>query len=336
MHPYTAGEQPREKLIKLNTNENACPPSPRVAEAVAGAASDLRLYPPADGGVFRDAAAKLHGLSREEVFCANGSDEALALAFLALFDQGAPVLTPDVGYSFYPVWANLYDLTLQPVELDSDFAVPGAGFRGAAGVVLANPNAPTGMELAPGVLREIIENANGPVIVDEAYAGFGAQSVLPWVREYDNLLVVRTLSKAYSLAGLRAGYAAGQKDLIRALETVRDSFNSYPVDRLAAAGAAAALEDEAWHKECCERIVATRERTRERLRTLGHRVLPSKTNFLFVECRDPDAATVFHLLRERGILVRYFGSGRTAGFLRVTIGTDAEMDAFLEVMEDLA
>lgn len=336
LQPYTAGEQPREKLIKLNTNENAYPPSPQVAKATADAAVDLRLYPPMDGGAFREAAAHLHGLEPEEIFCANGSDEALALSFLALFDPDVPVYTLDVTYSFYPVWADLHDLTLHPVELDGNFAVLPERFRDAASVVLANPNAPTGMELAPGLLREIIETTDGPVIVDEAYADFGAESALPWIDEYDNLLVVRTLSKSYSLAGIRAGYAAGQRHLIRALETVRDSFNSYPVDRLAIAGAAAALGDQAWHEECCRRIMATRERSRIRLMELGHRVLPSTTNFLFVECREPDAGTVFRALRERGILVRHFDGGRTSDFLRVTVGTDADMDAFLSAMEELS
>lgn len=336
LSPYTAGEQPREKLIKLNTNENAYPPSPRIAKAVSEAAADLRLYPPTDGGAFRKAAARLHGLTPEEIFCSNGSDEALALAFLALFDPDVPVRTLDVTYSFYPVWSDLHGLTLDAVELAGDFSVVPAGFRGGKSAVLANPNAPTGIELGPELLREIIESTDGPVIIDEAYADFGAESALPWIREYDNLLVVRTLSKSYSLAGIRAGYAAGQPHLIRALETVRDSFNSYPVDRLAIAGAAAALADQDWHEECCRRIVATRERTRQRLTELGHEVPPSKTNFLFVRCTDPDAQTVFQELRRRGILVRYFGSGRTMDFLRVTIGTDADMDMFLSAMEEIA
>lgn len=336
LQPYTAGEQPQTKLIKLNTNENAYGPSPAVGEAVAQAAPDLQLYPPTDGGAFRTAAARLHGLAPEEIFCSNGSDEALALAFLALFDPDVPVRTLDVTYSFYPVWADLHGLTLAPAALAEDFTAAPEIFRGAKSVVLANPNAPTGIELEPRLLREIIESTDGPVIVDEAYADFGAESAIPWIHEYDNLLVVRTLSKSYSLAGIRAGYAAGQPHLIRALETVRDSFNSYPVDRLAIAGAAAALDDQAWHEECCRRIVRTRERTRARLLELGHEVLPSKTNFLFVRCTQPDAQTVFQELRRRGILVRYFGSGRTQDYLRVTIGTDADMDAFLSAMEEIA
>ena len=336
LRPYTAGEQPREKLIKLNTNENAYPPSPRVTAAVAEAAADLRLYPPSDGGIFREAAAQLHGLDTTQIFCANGSDEVLAQAFLALFDPDRPVYTLDVTYSFYPVWADLFGLELRTVPLDKDYAVMPGSFAGAGAVVLTNPNAPTGMAARPGLLREIIEGTDGPVIIDEAYAGFGSHSALPWVGEYDNLLVVRTLSKSYSLAGLRAAYAAGQPHLIAALDTIRNSYNSYPVDRLAAAGAAAALRDEAWHKECCGRIMQTRERTRQALIDLGHRVLPSEANFLFVECTDPDAASMFQALRDRGILVRYFGSGRTRNFLRVTIGTDDDMDAFIEAMEHIS
>lgn len=329
--PYTAGEQPREKLIKLNTNENAYGPSPQVAPAVAAACADLRMYPPPDGGRFRQTAAAVHGLAPEEIFCANGSDEALALSFLAFFEPGVPVHTLDITYSFYPVWAQLYGLTLRTVPLQEDFQVEPAGFIGAPAIVLANPNAPTGIGLTFSRLEEIIANARGPVIVDEAYAGFGARSVLPLIRRYNNLIVIRTLSKAYSLAGMRAGYAAAAPSLIQALQTVKDSFNSYPVDRLAIAAAAAALEDQDWHRECCRRIVATRERTREALLRLGYGVLPSQTNFLFVKCRD--AAAAFAALRSRGILVRYFGSGRTAAYLRVTIGTDEEMDIFLESME---
>lgn len=331
--PYTAGEQPVEKLIKLNTNENAYPPSPHVEHAVRQACHDLQAYPPPDGGRFRTAAAAINGLEKEEIFCANGSDEALALAFLAFFDPDVPVHTLDVTYSFYPVWAQLYDLTLMPVPLEEDFCVSTAGFSDAKSVVIANPNAPTGIELGADLLEELIAATPGPVIVDEAYMGFGAVSVLPLIRKYKNLIVVRTLSKAYSLAGLRAGYAAANPDLIRALETVKDSFNSYPVDRLAIAAAAAALEDQAWHQACCRRIIATRERTSAALSELGYTVLPSKTNFLFVGCED--AAHVFDELRKQNILVRYFGSGRTGSYLRVTVGTEPQMEKFLNAMETL-
>ena len=333
LHPYTAGEQPKVKLIKLNTNENAYPPSPHVEQAVRQACHDLQAYPPPDGGIFREAAAELNGLDKDEIYCANGSDEALALSFMAFFDPDIPIHTLDVTYSFYPVWAQLYDMQLEPVPVEEDFSVFTAGFANARSVVIANPNAPTGIELAPELLEEIIAGTPGPVIVDEAYMGFGAVSVLPLIRKYDNLIVVRTLSKAYSLAGLRAGYVAANPGLIEALETVRDSFNSYPVDRLAIAAATAALDDQAWHQACCRRIVATRDHTREVLMDLGYNVLPSKANFLFVECRD--AKGVFQALRDRNILVRYFGGERTASHLRVTIGTEPEMAVFLRAMEEL-
>ncbi len=331
--PYMAGEQPMQKLIKLNTNENAYPPSPAALHAIQGAFANLRLYPRPDADAFREAAAKANGIAPEQVFCANGSDEALALCFQAFFDPGVPIKTMDVTYSFYPVWAQLYGLTLDIVPLKEDFSADIQSMEGAQNVVLANPNAPTGIALPTAAIERIVQSARGAVIVDEAYFGFGAESAVPLIHTYKNLVVVRTLSKSHSLAGLRAGYVAADEDLIRALTTVKDSFNSYPVDMLAQAGAAAALEDTAYYKENNQKIIDSRAYTVRELQKLGLSVLPSAANFLFVKCAD--AAGVFAALREWGILVRYFPNGRTADFLRVTIGTREQMEAFVAAMKGI-
>lgn len=335
LEPYTAGEQPKIKnLIKLNTNENAYPPSPLAVSAIGEAAgADLRKYPPMAMDALAEAAAKAGGLARENIFCSNGSDEALALCFLAFFDPGKPVLTMDVTYSFYPVWAKLFDITLKEVPLRSDFTVPVSKMTGAeGGVVLANPNAPTGIALLAEEVEEIVRQNDCVVIVDEAYFGFGAQSVLPLVKNYDNLAVVRTLSKTHSLAGLRVGYVAAAPDLIAALAAVRDSFNSYPVDSLAQAGGAAALGDAAYYKENNEKIIKTREYTANALLEMSAEVLPSKANFLFVRPPVP-AETVFKKLREKGIVVRWFNKERISGYLRISIGTMEEMECFIREMK---
>lgn len=333
--PYTAGEQPKIKnLIKLNTNENAYPPSSGTLRAIREAAgADLRKYPPLAMDALTGAAAKAGGLAPENIFCSNGSDEALALCFLAFFDPGRPVLTMDVTYSFYPVWAKLFDITLKEVPLNGDFTVPLEKMAGAeGGVVLANPNAPTGIALSAGEVEEIVRQNDCVVIVDEAYFGFGAQSVLPLVKKYGNLAVVRTLSKSHSLAGLRVGYVAASPDLIAALASVRDSFNSYPIDSLAQAGGAAALADGAYYKANNEKIIKTREYTANALLQMGVAVLPSEANFIFI--KPPVAAeTVFNKLREKGIVVRWFNKERISGYLRVSIGTMEEMECFIGEMK---
>ncbi len=331
--PYVAGEQPAQPMIKLNTNENAYPPSPSVAQAIAGAAAELRLYPTTDAKKLREAIAEVEGVSADNIFCSNGSDEALALCFMAFFDPGRPVKTMDVTYSFYPVWAKLFDLTLDIVPLREDFSADAAGLCGGAGAVIANPNAPTGMAMALPCIEEILQSTKGVVIVDEAYVAFGAQSALPLIDKYENLAVVRTFSKSHSLAGLRAGYVAAQKNLITALNAVKDSFNSYTVDMLAQAGAAAAMRDTAYYAKTTADIINERERTTLALAKMGYSVLPSAANFIFVKCAD--AADTFASLRERGILVRYFPGGRTNDYLRVTIGTAEQMDAFLAAMEKI-
>lgn len=337
LKPYTAGEQPKIKnLIKLNTNENAYPPSPEALFAMWEAAgASLRKYPPLAMDTLTDAAAGDAGLKAGNIFCANGSDEALALCFLAFFDPGRPVLAPDITYSFYPVWADLFDIDLKTVPLREDFTVPLEKMAGAqGGVVLANPNAPTGIALSAKEIEAIVRQNNCVVIVDEAYYGFGAQSVMPLVPEYDNLVVVRTLSKSHSLAGLRVGYVAANENLIEALYAVRDSFNSYPVDSLAQAGGAAALSDGAYYKGINEKIIATREYTSDALSQMGVEVLPSAANFIFIRPGVP-AGEVFKKLREAGIVVRWFDKERISAYLRVSIGTMEEMECFIEEMKQI-
>ena len=331
LSPYTAGEQPKEKLIKLNTNENAYPPSPKVAAAVAEAAQSLRLYPPADSGALKETLAELHGLKAENFFCSNGSDEALALCFYAFFGDG--VKTMDVTYSFYPVWAKLVGAELDIVPLMEDYTVDISGMRGGRGAIIANPNAPTGIALGLDDVAAIAEATHGVAVVDEAYVDFGAKSAIGLVNEIKNLVVVRTLSKSHSLAGLRVGYAAACPELAAALHTVKDSFNSYPLDMLAQAGAKAALMDVEWFRQNTEKIVRERGRVSRELERLGCEVLPSSANFVFVRCEY--AEETYTALRKKGILVRYFNGERTRDFLRVTVGTPMEMDVFLKAMEEI-
>ncbi len=333
--PYVAGEQPKEHMIKLNTNENAYPPSPAVSEAVAEIAHYLRKYPAPDALPLREAVAEAFGVRSSQVFCGNGSDEVLAMCFLAFFaGMEEPVRTADITYSFYPVWADLFDATLERIPLLADYTVNIPAMCGAAGVILANPNAPTAIALSLEEVEQIVRETKGVCVIDEAYWGFGAQSAVELVEKYPNLVVVHTLSKSHSLAGLRVGFAIAQENMIGALETVKDSFNSYPVDMLAQAGACAAIEDTAYFEETSAKICAIRDWTAHELREMGYRVLPSAANFIFVQCAN--AAETYAALREKKILVRYFGDDpRTQDFLRVTIGNKEEMTAFLEAMEEL-
>jgi len=348
LKPYTAGEQPKEKLVKLNTNENAYPPSPKVAEAVAQAVGRLRLYPDPNSDALREAIAQYHDVQPSQVFCANGSDEALALCFAAFFANGQidrpggwfpnpsvgrGVKVPDVTYSFYPVWAEFFDVPLDIVPLKSDYTVDVEKMCHGTGAVLANPNAPTGVTLPLMGLLEMIEQTRGVALIDEAYASFGGTSAIPLVKDHDNLAVVRTLSKSHSLAGLRVGYVIANENLVAALNTVKDSFNSYPLDALAQAGAIAALKDTAYYEKTILDIINTRIYTIGELWKLGVSCLPSESNFLFVHFKN--AAKVMRALRERGILVRYFDGPRTKDFLRVTIGTREEMDLFITAVKEM-
>ena len=340
LSPYIPGEQPRDRqFIKLNTNENPYPPSPGVIEAIAKAAGDdLRLYPDPACTSLREAVAARYGLRPEQVFAGNGSDEVLGFAFGAFFAGGedAPtILFPDITYSFYPVYAKLWDIPFRTVPLDGDFLIAAADYMcPSGGVVLPNPNAPTGTVLSPGEvfsMAECLEKQGKVLILDEAYIAFAGNecSAVSHIDKHPNLLVVHTLSKSASLAGLRVGYALGSEPLIEGLCRIRDSFNSYTLDRLALAGAVAAVSDVAYYDGINRRVVATRDRVTETLRGLGFTVLPSAANFVFAKAPGISGAELFSALRERGILVRHFNSERISDFLRVSIGTDDEMDVFL-------
>ncbi|MBQ7306059.1 MAG: histidinol-phosphate transaminase [Clostridia bacterium] len=332
--PYTAGEQPKDRqFIKLNTNENPYPPSPRVAEAIDGLCDSLRLYPDMEATQLREAIAQVNGVAPEMVFCGNGSDEVLAFAFAAFF-AGKRLLTPDVTYSFYPVYANLFGVEHEAVPLKEDFTVDVEGMLQGCPMALANPNAPTGIELRQNDIRRMAQHArdNGAVLlVDEAYAAFAQETAVPLLKEFDNVLIVRTFSKSHALAGMRVGYAMGSQRLIDALRRIRDSFNSYPLDRLAQAAATASMLDVDYTAKTVALVVTARDRAYARLQEAGIEVLKSATNFLFVKAGE-DAAPVQKALREEGILVRHFGSPRLKSWLRVTIGTTEDMEKVTDAL----
>ena len=346
--PYVPGEQPRDrKYVKLNTNENPYPPSPRTLEAIkAAAAESLRLYSDPVCLDLRKAIAERYGVTVERVFVGNGSDEILAFAFGAFYgersdagDPAAPLLFPDITYSFYSVYAKLWNIPYETVPLGDDFSLRAADYlRPSGGVVFPNPNAPTSRALSlPEVLTVVDAQAkdNRVVLVDEAYVDFGAESTVPYVASRPNLLTVHTLSKSRSLAGLRVGFAIGQEALIEGLNRVKDSFNSYTLDRCALAGAAAAMADTVYYDEVNARVVATRERTAAALVLLGFSVVPSSANFLFVSHPAVAGENLFKGLRERGVLVRWFKKPRIENWLRVSVGTDEDMAAFLTACEEL-
>ncbi|MDR2089923.1 MAG: aminotransferase class I/II-fold pyridoxal phosphate-dependent enzyme [Clostridiales Family XIII bacterium] len=336
--PYEAGEQPKSgDAIKLNANENPYPPAPGVEALLRSVkAEGLRRYPQADGADLCRALAAEHGLDPTSVFVANGSDEVLALAFRAFFNSKKPVLFPDVTYSFYPVWCELFGIACRRVALDGEFRVRAEDYAGEnGGVVLANPNAPTGIALPLSEIEGIVSaNRESVVIVDEAYIDFGARSAVGLTARHENLLVTQSFSKGRALAGLRLGMAFGHADLIAVLGAVKNAFNSYPVDSLAAAAGVASIADGAYFAESAARVIATRERAAAALRGMGFSMTDSAANFLFVTHADADAAALFAYLKERGILVRHFAFPRTERHLRITVGTDAEMDRLLEAVSD--
>ena len=340
LSPYIPGEQPKMAgLVKLNTNENPYGPSASVLAAIASANDDgLRLYPDPDASALRNALASYHGLAPEQVFVGNGSDEVLALAFMALLRQPQPVWFPDITYSFYPVYCRLFGVDFRTIALDQDFSLRPADYlpqngERAGGILFANPNAPTGRLLSLDQIEEIVAgNPDCAVLVDEAYVDFGGDSAVRLIERHANLLVVQTFSKSRALAGLRVGCAFGNADLIDGLERVKNSFNSYPLDRLAQAGALASLADGDWFAATCARVIATRSRLVDELTALGFDVLPSHANFVFARHPAHDGGTLATALRERAIIVRHFRQPRIEQFLRITIGTDAECDALLAAL----
>ncbi len=338
--PYVPGEQPKlANLIKLNTNENPYGPSPKVIEAVRAEAADtLRLYPDPNSDRLRTGIAAYHDVTPDEVFVGNGSDEVLAHAFMALLKHELPILFPDISYSFYPVYCGLYAIAHRAVPLTEAFEIDVDDYRAPnGGIVFPNPNAPTGRLLAlDEIERLLVGNPDSVVVIDEAYIDFGGESAVPLVARHPQLLVVRTLSKSHALAGLRVGYAIGQPPLVEALNRVKDSFNSYPLDRFAQAGALASIEDHAYFESICARVVATRSRLVAAMQALGFEVLPSAANFIFARHPAHDGAALAAALRERSIIVRHFRNPeRIAPFLRITVGTDAQCDALVGALQAL-
>ncbi|MBS0526343.1 MAG: histidinol-phosphate transaminase [Proteobacteria bacterium] len=338
LSPYVPGEQPKvDGLIKLNTNENPYGPSPRALAAIAAATERLHLYPDPGASALRATIAARYGVTPEEVFVGNGSDEVLAHTFQALLKHDAPLLFPDITYSFYPVYGGLYGIRCEEVPLDAAMQVQTADYRRpCSAILLPNPNAPTGIALPRDAIEALVaEHPDRLVVIDEAYVDFGAESAVPLVARHDNLLIVQTLSKSRALAGLRVGFAIGQRPLIEALERVKDSFNSYPLDVLAQAGAAAAIEDEAWFEGTRGRIMASRERLSHQLSALGFEVLPSRANFVFARHPGHRGASLAARLREHGVLVRHFQKPRIENFLRITVGTDDQCDRLIALLRRL-
>ena len=334
--PYVPGEQPKmDNLIKLNTNENPYPPSPKVLEAELDM-SRLKLYPDPAADMLVSAIADYHGVDKSRVFVGVGSDDVLAMSFMSFFNSDKAILFPDVTYSFYDVWADMLHIPYKTVPLDEDYRIRPEDYKcGNGGVIFPNPNAPTGISLPLESIREIIEaNRDVVVIVDEAYVDFGGETALPLTDEYDNLLVVRTFSKSRSMAGIRIGYAIGQEKLIKYLSDVKYSYNSYTMNMPSIILGTASIADEEYFREQIAKVVATRERTTKALEELGFKVLPSKANFVFASHKEKPAKEIFAAARERGIILRYFDRPRTDDFLRITIGTDEEMDSFIEFLKD--
>lgn len=337
LKPYTPGEQPQDQqYIKLNTNENPYPPSPLVYEAIRDAVNEkLRLYPDPESVQLRNMIASYYHVKPEEVFVGNGSDEVLAFSFQAFFDPERPILFPDISYSFYPVYANLFRIPFTAVPLNQQFEIDVEAMSGSSGgVIFPNPNAPTSIALPLDGVRRIAEaNPEVAVIIDEAYVDFGAESALPLIREYPNVLVVRTMSKSRSLAGLRIGFAIGQRELIEGLNRIKHSFNSYTMDRIAGAAATASFHDEVYYQEKRKKIIDTREQALIMLKSRDFEVLPSSTNFLFICHPQASAEQLYLALKASGVLVRYFKQERISNYLRVTIGTDEEMKRFFAALD---
>ncbi len=337
--PYVPGEQPKlAKLVKLNTNENPYGPSPRALEAIRAATDDtLKLYPDPNADQLKRAIAAAHGVEANNVFVGNGSDEVLAHAFLGLLKQARPILFPDISYSFYPVYCGLYQVACETVALREDFSIRVEDYaRPNGGIIFPNPNAPTGCLVPLAAIEKLLQaNADSVVVIDEAYVDFGGTSAIPLTAKYPNLLVVQTLSKSRSLAGLRVGFAVGHVDLIEALERVKNSFNSYPLDRLAIAGAVAAIEDSEYFDQTRQAVIATRERLVGELKKLGFEVLPSAANFIFARHPGHDAQESALALRQRGIIVRHFKLPRIEQVLRITVGTDEQCAALVAAMKEI-
>ena len=351
LSPYVPGEQPQhDNLCKLNTNENPFPPSPKVAEAITKVlvrqADDLRLYPAPESDDLRGALAALYNLDINQVFVGNGSDEVLALVFASFFLKERPVLAPDISYSFYPVYATTFGIELVQIALGADFNIDPDDYRQpCSGIIIANPNAPTGLLLSLADIRKLAdEHSNSVIVIDEAYIDFAQieegssnsqVSAVSLINDFDNLLVTQTFSKSRSLAGLRVGMAFGNASLIEALTRMKNSFNSYPLDKLAQAGATASVLDTEYFEQTCQQVIKLRTSLTAELTALGYDVLPSHANFVFARPNDGDAMTVANVLREQGIIVRHFDKPRVQEYLRITIGTAAQHERLIIALKAL-
>ena len=338
MEPYVPGEQPRDKAyIKLNTNESPFPPSPGVLRAVAQEAASLKLYSDPECTSLRQTAAELFGISPDNIFCGNGSDEVLNFAFMAFCGKDKGMAFPSISYGFYPVFADLYALEYDAIPLKDDFTVdPADYFHLDKNIVIANPNAPTGLSLSVSQVRSILDtNRDNLVILDEAYVDFGGESCLPLIREYDNLLVVQTFSKSRSLAGARLGFGLAQKEIIADLNKIKYSTNPYNINRETLAAGEAALREQSYYDANCKKIIENRDFTAKALEALGFEVLPSKANFLFARTPKMGGEALYLALKDKGILVRHFSRKEIADFLRITIGSMEQMQALVSAVQEI-
>jgi histidinol-phosphate aminotransferase len=337
--PYVPGEQPKvSKLTKLNTNENPFGPSPRVLKALESEANEkLRLYPDPNASELKETLASYYKVKVDQVFVGNGSDEVLAHTFMGLLKQGKPLLFPDISYSFYPVYCGLYEIEPETIPLNANLEIDITDYQKAnGGIIFPNPNAPTGRALPLSKIEELLKsNDKSVLVVDEAYIDFGGESAISLVDTYPNLLVIQTFSKSRSLAGLRVGFAIGHAALIDGLERVKNSFNSYPLDRFAIRGAVEAINDDTYFKQCCSKIIETREELSRQLTNLDFEVLPSAANFVFAKHTKKDAEEISARLREESIIVRHFKQTRIKDYLRITVGTEAECKLLVDTLKNI-
>ncbi len=336
--PYVAGEQSDDKdIIKLNANENPYPPSPMVQKIISEFDyRNLNKYPNSDSTILKNAIANRFKVNKNNVFVGNGSDDVIALSFMAFFNSDKPILYPDITYSFYPVWCSLINIPYKKIPVDENFEiVPQDYYIENGGIIIPNPNAPTSIGKGLDFVIDIVEhNQNSIVIIDEAYVDFGGQSAVELTKKYENLLITQTFSKSRSLAGIRIGYAIGSETLIQTLETVKNSYNSYVVDSLALEIGTASMNDEEYFINTINKVISTRDRVKSELRKIGFNVLDSQTNFLFAAHKDYRAKEIFEYLKTKKIFVRYFNIPKIDNYLRITIGTDEDMDKMISAIKE--
>lgn len=337
--PYTPGEQPKNTdVIKLNTNENPYPPSPRVKDVLdMYDCGRMRLYPDPDSTVLVEAIADRYGLETSQVFVGVGSDDVLSVAFLTFFNSDKPIIFPDITYSFYDVWADVYKIPYKQIPLTDDFRIDPQDYKSEnGGIIFPNPNAPTGCEESLEMIEDIVKaNPDSIVIIDEAYIDFGAESALSLIDKYENLLVIQTFSKSRSMAGMRIGFAMGNKKLIKYMNDVKFSINSYTMTPLTQLCGAEAIRDEKYFQETVSKIVATRENSKTELAKLGFTFTDSKSNFIFASHASVPAEKIFNELKKRGIYVRYWNKPRISNYLRISVGTDKEMEALVSALKEI-